>query len=672
LQCRENVPCIETMKPEIGVTRMATDRGTVRRQPVGIGTEECYKPVPEPLKLLSLLRSPSAGEKNSRTAQARTERQWHCAGPKTVLLPATVNQGLEGSLKVAAHVQRTNPLRTVHLVSREADQVGLCGQVANPHAARCLRGIAVKGYAVSTENRRQTRHVLNRPDLVIHRHHGYDEHIIADLRFQIRRRYHAVPVHGNGLHDEILPRRERPGRGEDALVLNGADENAIPARRRSSRQTEQGEVVGLGGTGSEDDLVGVGTDQARDGVRCLLDGLRGPPPDDVVGRVRIAEALVPVWGHPLHDPRVDRGCRLIVGVDGLPVAHCHSGLDVASRRNLDASNRIAYCPNWTQRPARRPMLRGPLYEDEYRPKLSGHETFPLRYGWLKKAFDAVATGTERAGGKSIFLADDAIARFGVGRNMVASMRHWAVAAGVIEETSGTPPPTELGRRIFADDGLDPYMEFPATTWLVHWCLCGNPQHTTWFWAFGHYSSMTFERDALVQGIWKLKQDRRWPRAAATTIGNDVKCFVRSYVRRPASAKASYEDALESPLTELGLIRPAGRRDGFRFVRGQKPTLGAGVFALAVTEFWDRYSAASTLSFEALAHEPGSPGRVFLLDEDALADRLLGLEEDTGGVYRWSETAGLKQLIRTHAVGETEALDFIEQDYVRSDRGEAAR
>ena len=317
------------------------------------------------------------------------------------------------------------------------------------------------------------------------------------------------------------------------------------------------------------------------------------------------------------------------------------------------------------------MLRGPLHSDDYRPKLSGHETFPLRYGWLKKAVDAVSTGGDAGNGKSVFLSEDAIARFGVGRNMVASMRHWAVATGMIEETSGTPSPTELGRRLFADGGLDPYMEVPATTWLVHWRLCGNAQNTTWFWAFSHYPAATFERDALVRGLWKLKQDRQWTRAAATTIGNDVKCFVRTYVRRPTSATASYEDALESPLTELGLIRSGGSRDGFRFVRGQKPTLGAGVFALAVTEFWDSYSTAGTLSFEALAHEPGSPGRVFLLDEDALADRLLRIDEDTGGVYRWSEAAGLKQLIRTHAVSEAEALDFIEQDYMRSDREEVA-
>ena len=36
------------------------------------------------------------------------------------------------------------------------------------------------------------------------------------------------------------------------------------------------------------------------------------------------------------------------------------------------------------------MLRGELTETEYKPQFSGHGTFPMRYGWLKKAYDAVA------------------------------------------------------------------------------------------------------------------------------------------------------------------------------------------------------------------------------------------------------------------------------------------
>ena len=29
------------------------------------------------------------------------------------------------------------------------------------------------------------------------------------------------------------------------------------------------------------------------------------------------------------------------------------------------------------------MLRGEFADKEYKPQFSGHETFPLRYGWLK-------------------------------------------------------------------------------------------------------------------------------------------------------------------------------------------------------------------------------------------------------------------------------------------------
>ena len=58
----------------------------------------------------------------------------------------------------------------------------------------------------------------------------------------------------------------------------------------------------------------------------------------------------------------------------------------------------------------RSVQRGPLYESESRPLFSGHETFPLRYGWLKKAFDAVAAVEADEKNKSVFLGDDAIAR----------------------------------------------------------------------------------------------------------------------------------------------------------------------------------------------------------------------------------------------------------------------
>jgi hypothetical protein len=314
------------------------------------------------------------------------------------------------------------------------------------------------------------------------------------------------------------------------------------------------------------------------------------------------------------------------------------------------------------------MARGPLFNEKYRPQFSGHETFPLRYGWLKKAFDAISETEQDAENKSVFLNDDAIARLGVGKNMVASMRHWATAVGIIREdiSSNRIVTTELGRKIFGAVGIDPFLEHPSTLWLIHWQLCGKPDKTTWYWVFNHYTSDTFDRDFLVKGLERLASDRQWTRVAGTTIKRDVECFVRTYVARSSSDKWAYEDTLESPLAELGLIRPIGKRDGFRLLRGQKSTLGDGVFLYSVIQFWKRYSeGTSTISFEALAYEPGSPGRVFLLDENDLADRLVDIEDYTDGAYRWSETAGLKQVIRDYDLTEEDQFRLVELDYPES-------
>ena len=321
------------------------------------------------------------------------------------------------------------------------------------------------------------------------------------------------------------------------------------------------------------------------------------------------------------------------------------------------------------------MARGPLYQHGYEPQFSGHETFPLRYGWLKKAFDRVAKTENEPDNRVACWDDGAIARFGVGKNMVASMRHWGSAAGILSELQRSPliRTTNLGRMLFDDeDGLDPYMEYPATLWLVHWQLTANPVKTTWFWAFNHYPALTFEREHLIQGVSRLAKDRGWSRLAAATVKNDVACFIRSYVAQQLSPQAGNDDALESPLTELGLIKAIGKRDGFRFVRGPKSTLGDGVFVYAVLDFWSRYSEkATTLSFEAIAHEPGGPGRVFLFDENDVADRLAGLEDATKGKLRWSETAGLKQVVRDPNLNFEKALSYVKVDYIGKNRWKAA-
>jgi hypothetical protein len=317
-------------------------------------------------------------------------------------------------------------------------------------------------------------------------------------------------------------------------------------------------------------------------------------------------------------------------------------------------------------------MRGPLANADYRPRFSGHETFPLRHGWLKKSYDAVTEKGDEAN-KSIFLDDGAIARFGVGKNMVASMRHWAKAANITVEYKDHDRVsiTDLGEKLLSPKGWDPFMEHPSTLWLAHWYLSGRPELTTWFWAFNHFNYLTFERDTFVNNLEKFAMNRGWSRVAITTFRRDVECFIRTYVARATTRNLGHEELSESPLTELGLIRPIDKRGGYRFVRGSKSSLGQGVFIHSLIVFWINYSSTRTLSFETIAHEPGSPGRVFLLDEDSLAQHLATLELDTGGDFHWSETAGLKQVIREVDLSSLDSIKYIERDYSASEGWKAA-
>ena len=316
------------------------------------------------------------------------------------------------------------------------------------------------------------------------------------------------------------------------------------------------------------------------------------------------------------------------------------------------------------------MSYRPLHHPNYRPQFSGHETFPLRYGWLKKAFDQVAKTEDNPDDKNDCWGDDAIARFGVGKNMVTSIRHWATSCGIIQESkkAHSDITTTLGKKLFGNNGikgLDPYMEHPATLWLIHWQLAAQKWKTTWFWAFSYYPAVTFTRNRFVQKIERFAKERSWKSVSDTTLKNDVACFIRTYVSRRPKGKKVHDDALESPLTELGIIKPLDELDGFRFVRGPKPSLGNGVFIYALLDFWSRSSkSTNTLSFEAIAHEPGGPGRVFALEENDVVDYLTTLGKETRGKLRWSEAAGLKQVVRNIEINEETKFEYILSDYDR--------
>lgn len=287
-------------------------------------------------------------------------------------------------------------------------------------------------------------------------------------------------------------------------------------------------------------------------------------------------------------------------------------------------------------------MRHALSDSDVRGQFAGHETFPLRLLWLKKAYDAVRNGAS----PGTFQEQSAIARFGVGRNMAVSMRYWGLATAFLEEQDRLIKPTSLGHAILADDGYDPYLEYAATVWLAHWGVASTPEWTTTaYFAFNVLSAIEFDTGSLIDELMALVRSRGW-RATQNTLKRDVEVFLRSYVRRDAMAG---DDAAEPLLAELGLIREARVGGWHEFVRGPKPTLPDGIFAYALADFWEAKGGSSAITAEQVCYAPGSPGRVFKLDEDTVITRLMGIEDVTEGALRWTDTAGLRQVQRLGAV-----------------------
>lgn len=277
---------------------------------------------------------------------------------------------------------------------------------------------------------------------------------------------------------------------------------------------------------------------------------------------------------------------------------------------------------------------------------SGHETFPLRQMWLKKVFDrATIQGVVP---KAAFVNADAIAEFGVGKNMVASIRHWALACGLMAEAG----PDEfrinkLACEIFRDGGLDPYAENPTTAWLAHWQLAGRCiRSTTWYWLFNHVTAPVFSRQDLEEPLARYARELAPKhRLSNSTISRDLETCIRGYA--PRSAGGATEDFAEPLLGELGLLQEVNKGQ-YAFRRGPKTSLHNGVFAYALIDFWNREAQnLSSLAFETIAYGEGSPGRVFKLDEESIAQRLIALSDFTDGKLAWTDSAGLRQVHRKH-------------------------
>ncbi|MDT9192367.1 MULTISPECIES: DUF4007 family protein [unclassified Limnospira] len=269
------------------------------------------------------------------------------------------------------------------------------------------------------------------------------------------------------------------------------------------------------------------------------------------------------------------------------------------------------------------------------PVFARHETFHPRFGWLKKGFDKAKEDP------GVFLAEDAPVRLGVGKNMVRSLRYWCQAFKILEGDR----PTVFGENLLKDDGWDPFLEDPASLWLLHWNLLKPPcDAAAWHYTFNQFRRVEFSQNDLFLAVSDYGKTLK-KNLADSSINKDVSCLLRMYVKQSRNHQVS-EDSIDCPFAELGLITRAGDSKYYTFRVNQKRNLPPEIVVAACLEYAEFVGREQrTIALSRLLYDIGSPGMVFKLPESAVCDAIERVARQWKAIGL-SEAAGLIQFYFT--------------------------
>tara|TARA_B100002003_G_C14142697_1_gene549409 strand:- start:1985 stop:2914 length:930 start_codon:yes stop_codon:yes gene_type:complete len=288
-----------------------------------------------------------------------------------------------------------------------------------------------------------------------------------------------------------------------------------------------------------------------------------------------------------------------------------------------------------------------------------HETFPLRYSWLTKGFQAINKD------RNIFSSEDATVVLGVGKNMVNSIKYWLRAAKIAKQKDKSPSelvPTEIGKSLFGKRGYDPYLEDEATIWLLHWLIATNAElATAFYWFFSRFHKLEFSSQECSSALQEFVREHINTKAPSTTLKNEIAVLLRMYAKSKITPKTSFEDVLDSPLTELKLVTHFSGIRMYQSKQDNREGLPLGILGFAMTELFTHYGE-NEIPIEDIMYgknEFSAPGSVFRLSENALLTKLERLINYIPGVYEIRETSGIHQVYK---LGTVEAIEYLDKHY----------
>lgn len=177
-------------------------------------------------------------------------------------------------------------------------------------------------------------------------------------------------------------------------------------------------------------------------------------------------------------------------------------------------------------------------------KMKGHESFSIREGWLTKGI------TEVKNNSKVFSEKEQTDIFGIGTNMVKSLKYWLQATELIEEYGKSEYKlSEFGELIY---NTDKYIENRFSLYLIHLKLVMNTDKAfIWNMFFNNCHFKTFSKKDLFEQISDLLENDGYE-YNEKILQDEISVLLKTYTIEENSGTP--EDNFICPLTELKLLR----------------------------------------------------------------------------------------------------------------------
>lgn len=259
-------------------------------------------------------------------------------------------------------------------------------------------------------------------------------------------------------------------------------------------------------------------------------------------------------------------------------------------------------------------------------RLKRHETFSIREGWIEKAIHYINEN------EKCFSKENGAAVFGLGTNMVKSLRYWVSAMNLVTFKKGNAYLTELGKLLLE---FDPFLEDSFSLWLLHLYLVTNNIDSPVFNAIFNLGSTQFDKDLLLEKVPNKLADYGYDAITSmASLESDISIFIKSYCYEEFT---NPENNMNCPLSRLGMFSSEERKVYSRKTPSFKK-LDYRIIYLCLIKCLDINKKAFSFNIEDIYDRRNNPINIFNLNKSLLFSYLEEMRKR--GLIKLNKTAGL--------------------------------